>query len=90
MRLTAAFMAIMGRVMGRRWQRTGLERPMGRLFARPSFWEGYARGIDLGGTLTEYNKDETGEDADEKAISADWLSVGDSFSFAIRSIPKES
>lgn len=61
----------------------------GRLFARPSFLEGYARAIDLGGTLTEYNRNQTGEEADEKAISTDWLAVGDSISSAMQSVSKE-
>lgn len=61
----------------------------GRLFARPSFWEGYARGIDFGGTLTEYNRSATGEEADTEAISSDWLAVGDSISTAMHSVSKE-
>ena len=50
----------------------------GRLFARPSFVEGYGRAIDLGATLNEYNRSQNEEEADQEAILSDWLAVGDS------------
>ncbi|MFO0966852.1 MAG: hypothetical protein U0793_14865 [Gemmataceae bacterium] len=46
------------------------------LFAEPSFAEGMARAIDLGGTLNEYNRSPSGELADYFALSADWRAVG--------------
>jgi hypothetical protein len=46
------------------------------LFARPSFCEGVARVLDLGGTLQIYNESKTEEEADLKAIENDWLAVG--------------
>lgn len=47
-----------------------------RLFARPSFWEGMARVLDLGATLQSYNLNRTGEEADFAALSGDWNMVG--------------
>lgn len=46
------------------------------LFARPSFWEGAARILDFGNTLTEYNQSLAPEQADYFALSADWKAVG--------------
>jgi hypothetical protein len=46
------------------------------LFARPSFWEGAARIIDLGDTLTEYNSSLSGQQADRNALRADWRAIG--------------
>jgi hypothetical protein len=53
------------------------------LFARPSFAEGAARAFDLGNTLFEYNRSETGELADHYALSADWSLVWDEIRSAI-------
>lgn len=47
------------------------------MFARPSFTEGVARTLDMGGTFTQYNTSPTQEDADMAALYADWQSVGD-------------
>ena len=46
------------------------------LFARPSFMEGAARMLDLGGTLTEFNQVLTPSQADYYAIRQDWGVVG--------------
>jgi hypothetical protein len=46
------------------------------LYARPSFLEGMARVIDLGGTLTEYNVSLSGADADYSALYADARAIG--------------
>jgi hypothetical protein len=53
------------------------------LFARPSFSEGAARAFDLGNTLFEYNRSETGELADHYALSADWSLIWDEIRSAI-------
>lgn len=45
------------------------------LFARPSFVGGAARTLDLYGTLTEYNRSLTAEQADELAFTADLLAL---------------
>jgi hypothetical protein len=46
------------------------------LFARPSFAEGIGRLLDFAGTLTEYNRALTGQQADEAAFRADTLALG--------------
>jgi len=45
------------------------------LFARPSFFEGMARVLDLGCTLNEYNYSKTGTEADAKALKNDFQMV---------------
>lgn len=47
------------------------------LYALPSFWGGWARILDLTGTLTEYNRSVTPKQADFFALKSDWLVVGD-------------
>jgi hypothetical protein len=54
------------------------------LFAQPSFVSGAARTLDLWGVLDDYNLSETTFEADEKAIAADWLVVGQDISDAIK------
>lgn len=46
------------------------------LFATPSFYEGVGRVVDLGGTLTEFNRSGTVEEADRVALASDWAAVG--------------
>ena len=46
------------------------------LFARPSFIEGFARVLDFGDTLTEFNQSVTGEQADLIALTMDWQALG--------------
>ena len=46
------------------------------LFADASFTEGMARVLDLGGTLTEFNRSLTSEQADAIALAMDWRAVG--------------
>lgn len=46
------------------------------LFARPSFFEGMARIVDVRGNLNQYNCSETPEEADCRAIYSDWAAVG--------------
>ncbi len=47
------------------------------LFARPSFLEGFARIVDLGGTLSAYNTSSTPEQADTAALVADVRAVAE-------------
>ncbi len=54
------------------------------LFAQPSFASGFARTLDLWGVLDDYNISVTTLEADEKAIAADWLVVGQDIADAIR------
>lgn len=53
------------------------------LFARPSFIEGMARVIDLGGTLQEYNVSASPEQADEIAQNMDVRAVNADFRAAL-------
>lgn len=48
-----------------------------RLFAMPSILSGAARVLDLGDTFTEYNISRTPEEADMKALAADWGVISD-------------
>ena len=54
------------------------------LFANPSFTQGFASAIDIGGTLTVYNTSSTPEEADRRAIASDWAAVWDDLWAAIR------
>jgi hypothetical protein len=54
-----------------------------RLFARPSFFEGMARILDVGATLQQYNVSATGREADIRALKNDWRAVGDDIKAAI-------
>jgi hypothetical protein len=53
------------------------------LFAQPSFASGAARVFDLWGVFDDYNISETTMEADERAIAADWLIVGQDISDAM-------
>jgi len=60
------------------------------LFAQPSFASGAARVLDLWGTFDDYNISATPTEADEKAIAADWLVVGQDIVDAIDQSEPES
>ena len=66
-----------------------LFRRSGRLFACPSFLGGVSRALDMGGTLNEYNRNQTEEEADAQAILSDWLFVGDALNSAVADFEKE-
>ena len=59
------------------------------LFARPSFFEGCARVLDFGNTLQEYNQSATPQEADFRAIVADWSAVGEEIQLALDTAPKQ-
>jgi hypothetical protein len=61
----------------------------GFLYAHSSFIEGYARILDLGDTLTEYNRSETPQQADYYAMFADWRAVGQDMIDAIGAYRRE-
>ena len=61
----------------------------GLTYAVPSFWEGVARSIDIGDTLTEYNVSESGAAADFRALRADWKAVGSDLASATRRYAEE-
>lgn len=46
------------------------------LFAQPSFASGVARVMDLWAGFDDYNRSETTDEADARAIASDWLMVG--------------
>ncbi len=46
------------------------------LFARPSFFRGVASVFDVFGARTLYNYSDSEDEADSRAIAADWLTVG--------------
>lgn len=48
----------------------------GLLYARPSFIEGLARTLDIGGTFDEYNYAADYDEADAAALASDWYAVG--------------
>jgi hypothetical protein len=54
------------------------------LFALPSFAEGYARVIDIGGNLNVYNYSSSPEEADYRALRCDWITVGQDIKGAIQ------
>ena len=56
------------------------------LFAHPSFLEGMARVLDLGGVLDTYNYSLDDASADFRALSADWNSVGSDLWIAVDTI----
>ena len=53
------------------------------LFAQPSLASGAARLFDLWGQFDDYNRSDTTDEADGKAIAADWFVVGQDLSDAI-------
>ncbi|MBI4257014.1 hypothetical protein HY626_03100 [Candidatus Uhrbacteria bacterium] len=59
------------------------------LFARPSFFEGFSRTLDLTGNFDSYNESRTPEEADIRATVNDWRMVGQDISSAIQTYGKE-
>ena len=47
------------------------------LFTRPSIMEGMMRVLDLGDTMTEFNRSLSDNQADALALRQDWNVVGD-------------
>ena len=62
----------------------------GFLFARPTFWEGVSRIMDLGGTLQEYNTSQSDPEADTRALRADWYAIGEDLKAAVRMVQAET
>ena len=54
------------------------------LFATPSLLEGWARIVDIGDTLSEYNVSPSPEWADAVALWMDWYGVGDDIRTAMK------
>jgi hypothetical protein len=53
------------------------------LFATPSFMGGVATAFDLGATLVEYNQSRSSQEADMRALRADWAAVCDDLVFTL-------
>jgi hypothetical protein len=60
------------------------------LFAQPSFASGVARVLDLWGQFDAYNASSTPDEADAKAIAADWFVVGQDIIDAVEQYDTES
>ncbi|MSS73359.1 MAG: hypothetical protein EXS64_17995 [Candidatus Latescibacteria bacterium] len=54
------------------------------LFASPSFLQGMASIFDFGGFLLVFNQSRTPEEANEKAMRADWAMVGKDIQDALK------
>lgn len=61
----------------------------GFLFSSPSWLQGVATALDLGGTLVEYNVSRTAQEADVRAIASDWAITGKDIQAAAKKIEKE-
>jgi hypothetical protein len=59
------------------------------LFARPSLFEGVARVLDMGNTLTEYNSALSPAQADALALYSDWAAIGQDFRVAAQQFNRE-
>ncbi len=59
------------------------------LYARPSIIEGIARLLDFGNILNEYNRSRTSQEADIRALRADWYVVGDDLRRAYEEFAEE-
>ncbi len=60
-----------------------------RLFARPSFAEGLSRLFDFSGSMQAYNRNKTANEADVRALTADWIMVGKGMQEAMNQCEKE-
>jgi hypothetical protein len=54
------------------------------LFARPSALFGQSRFFDFSGSFDEYNTSESPDEADAKAMYADWAVVGETIESVVR------
>ncbi len=55
-----------------------------RLFAEPSFIEGFARVLDIAGTLQVYNESSSDNEADAVSLNNDWRAIGQDLSNSIK------
>jgi hypothetical protein len=58
------------------------------LFSTPSWLDGFARALDMGGTMTSYNSSDTPAQADAIALYTDWKAVSQDWSFALDNLDK--
>jgi uncharacterized protein (DUF736 family) len=60
------------------------------LFARPSFLTGLARTLDLHGLFDQYNRSDSEQEADFRALLCDWLVTQQDISLAWAQIVREN
>lgn len=60
------------------------------LFAMPSFRNGMAASLDMGATLTTYNESRDANEADVRALRADWMAVGKDILVSMEKYGKEN
>ena len=71
--------------MGEQVSKDWLFNRTARLYAKPSFLEGFSRVIDLGATLSSiYSRYLTPREADFESLLSDWVAIGDDISYAIQ------
>ena len=59
------------------------------LFVRPSLFRGFARTLDLAGSLDSYNWAGSGQEADELAMRVDWSLVGADIAAAMKTFAEK-
>lgn len=59
-----------------------------RLYARPTYLQGMARTLDLGGSVQRviYNMSSTPNVADTRALASDWRAVGSDLAVAMQQV----
>ncbi len=57
------------------------------LYATPTWREGAGRLMDFANTLSEFNRTRSAEDPDVRALTQDWLAVGDHLRRALAAFP---
>jgi hypothetical protein len=60
------------------------------LFATPSFAAGVGRALDIGGQFDAYNISRTPQEADAKAILADFMAIGRDLARAMCQVREDS
>jgi len=60
------------------------------LFANPSLIDGLARLVDLGGTFDQYNESASPEEADLRALTQDWSTIGDHLGRAAQALTERA
>lgn len=68
---------------------TAFCRHTGALFAVPGLITGAASVFDMGGVFTRYNISRDGADADRRAMTNDWIAIGNDMWTAIKEVRRE-
>lgn len=68
---------------------THFDLPRYYLAPQPSFLAGVASLFDFGNALSTYNYSRSGEEADARAVFADWATIGDDLRAAIDALTVE-